>query len=568
MARVRPPSGRPLLTRRLAALATALAGLLTVASSLSPNAPARQRLLEGLEPHAAQAAAHAAGVVGGLVVMWLAAGVLQGRRSWGRAALAVLGTLAIVHAVKGLDYEEALVGLAVAVGLHRSLREGAHGSPALLAGLAALVALAGAYAVALTTLLVAPGTPKPEVLLLRAAEGSTGVARVFGGAPLTATHLLVALAAGCLVAALRALLSPARALEGHGEAEHARLAGLVAAHGEDSIAPFALRADKAFHFAAGGAVAYRVLGETAVVAGDPIGPPGSAPRVLASFVEHAYARGWDVVVMGAGSEHLGEYAALGLRAMQVGLEAVVDPRTFDLASPAAKTVRKACHRVRRHGWTVEIVRGAELVPALARELAAVDMAWRRRGHRRLYGFAMAHDRLWGAPEDAGDLYALARDPAGELRAFQRYVRYRRGYSLDAMRRLDDDPNGISDSLVAAVLERCAALGCEEVSLNFSGFGHLLAAGAQDGVRARLACWALRRLRRRFQLERLARFAQKFGPQWRPRFVVFTARTRLPVAAVRVLQAEAYLPARPVRRRGGAWRPAAVPLAGMLAGARR
>ena len=39
--------------RRLAALATALAGLITLISSLSPDAPARRRLLEGLEPHAA-----------------------------------------------------------------------------------------------------------------------------------------------------------------------------------------------------------------------------------------------------------------------------------------------------------------------------------------------------------------------------------------------------------------------------------------------------------------------------------------------------------------------------------
>jgi len=79
---------------------------------------------------------------------------------------------------------------------------------------------------------------------------------------------------------------------------------------------------------------------------------------------------------------------------------------------------------------------------------------------------------------------------------------------------------------------------------------------------------LRRLRHRFQLERLARFAQKFGPEWRPRHLVFTARTRLPVAAVRVLQAEAYLPARAPEPRGGAWRPAPAPHRGILVGARR
>src|SRR4051812_18216414 len=107
--------------RRFAALATALAGAATIASSLSPSAPARQRLLEALEPEAAQSAAHVLGVAGGLATVWLALGVWHGRRPSSRAAIAVLGLLAVVHLAKGLDYEEALVGLAVASGIHRVL---------------------------------------------------------------------------------------------------------------------------------------------------------------------------------------------------------------------------------------------------------------------------------------------------------------------------------------------------------------------------------------------------------------------------------------------------------------
>jgi lysyl-tRNA synthetase, class II len=267
------------------------------------------------------------------------------------------------------------------------------------------------------------------------------------------------------------------------------------------------------------------------------------------------------VLLGAHGDHLADYAARGLRTMQVGLEAVVAPATFDLAAPGFKTVRKAVRRVARRGWTIELVRGDALTAPLISDLAAVENAWRRRGHRRLYGFAMAGDRLWGAPEDRDDLYAIARNPAGEARAFQRYVPYRGGLSLDAMRRLDDDPNGISDALVAATLERAAQLGLDEVSLNFAGFGHLMAAETLERRSHRVARWALQRMHGRFQLERLARFAGKFGPQWRPRFLVYTYRTRLPLAALRVMQAEAYLKSPAARPAAGAWRPAARPIAG-------
>jgi lysyl-tRNA synthetase class 2 len=247
--------------------------------------------------------------------------------------------------------------------------------------------------------------------------------------------------------------------------------------------------------------------------------------------------------------------------MQVGLEAVVAPRTFDAAAPGFKTVRKAVRRVARRGWAIEVVRGAQLDPALIADLAAVEAEWRRHGHHRLYGFAMAGDRLWGAPEDCHDLYVIARNPEGEARAFQRYVPYRGGLSLDAMRRLDDDPNGISDALVVAALEHAAEIGLDEVSLNFAGFGHLMAADTLERRSHRAARWALQRMHGRFQLERLARFANKFGPAWRPRFLVYTGRTRLPLAALRVMQAEAYIKPPAARPSQGAWRPAPRPITG-------
>jgi lysylphosphatidylglycerol synthetase-like protein (DUF2156 family) len=539
------------MTRRLAALATALAGVVTLASSLSANEPGRQAFLEALEPSGAQAAAHAVGVLGGLLTLWLAVGVLRGRPA--RAAVVVLCALAVVHLAKGLDYEEALIALVLAMVLHRGLEQmGAERQAprSLVATLALLVGIAGAYAVTLTILVVSGHSAGMGDALWTAARS------LMVGAPAA----VIAIAA--VVVVLRALLAPAHARDGHDAAEHARAAAIVAAHGRDSIAPFALRADKAYFFSHGGVLAYRTLRETAVVAGDPVGPPGTAAEILADFEAFARGRGWDVVVLGARDANLDAYTGLGLRTLQVGLEAVVVPQAFDLDAPASKTVRKAVRRVARRGWTIELVQGAQLTPALISDLAAVETAWRRRGHRRLYGFAMASDRLWGAPEDCRDLYAIARNSDGEARAFQRYVPYRGGLSLDAMRRLDDDPNGISDALVVTTLIHAAALGLDEVSLNFAGFGHLMAAETLERRSHRLARWALRRMHGRFQLERLARFANKFGPTWRPRFLVYTARTRLPLAALRVMQAEAYIKPPAPRPALGAWRPAPRPITGV------
>jgi lysylphosphatidylglycerol synthetase-like protein (DUF2156 family) len=51
------------------------------------------------------------------------------------------------------------------------------------------------------------------------------------------------------------------------------------------------------------------------------------------------------------------------------------------------------------------------------------------------------------------------------------------------------------------------------------------------------------LKRRFQMARLVRFDEKFLPEWRPRYLVCESRAALPIAVLRVLQAEGYLPQR-------------------------
>jgi lysylphosphatidylglycerol synthetase-like protein (DUF2156 family) len=200
--------------RRVAALATALAGAVTIASSLSPSAPARARLLEALEPDAAQSAAHVLGVLGGLITVWLALGVWHGRRPSSRAAIAVLGVLAVVHLAKGLDYEEALVGLAVASGIQRAVaprRPGSAPSGALVGALMALTALTAAFLTTLAVLLFSGRSPQLAASAVKAGEDVFWTAQVtFNGTALTGLHLLVALALGSVIVLLRAWRSGGR----------------------------------------------------------------------------------------------------------------------------------------------------------------------------------------------------------------------------------------------------------------------------------------------------------------------------------------------------------------------
>jgi len=495
-----------------------------------------------------------------------------------RAALALLAALLAAPSAIGLLYllRDARVAglgarLAGALPLQQLAGDAAQplarvATASASAGLAAGLALGLLTRVRRLRVVAAAGALAWAVLVV-AGAASDAVASSLRFAPRVPAQLghaglwaeTAALLAGLLLG-LRAARPAVRARDGHTPAEHERAARIVAAHGRDSLDPFALRDDKAFHFAAGGLLAYRVIGRTAVIGGDPIGPPGSARELLASFAALARQRGWTVVATGVSPDAMRTLAGDGWRALRIGCEALVDPRAFSLEGRPVRKVRQAVARVERAGWEIVTAPAGALGARELAELAEAEGRWRAR-QPRLCGWAMTLGRLWGAPEDEDALYVLARDPGGALRAFLRFARHAHGLSLDAMRRGEvDEPNGLGETMVVAALRAAAAEGLAEVSLNFAGFAHVMAADPA-GLRARERALRrlLRRLHGRFQLERLARFNDKFFPAWRPRYLLYRRRRDLPVAALRVLQAEAYVHAPAADPLPERWQPAGWPI---------
>ncbi len=527
--------------RGATAAATAIAGITTIAGQLSGL------VVTGRHPDTAVIPLYALGLTGGLGLLLLAAGLWRGKRRAAQMAIAALCVIGAARAVYGLGLLDAAIDLGAALFILLNLSAFPRGSGSWssrgLTDTTALAASAGLYAVyALAAIGISEGTE------LDRAVASAG--RDLPAAPLvagTASHPGLAINAGIAVllvagwAILRALVRPSSADGSHDATDHLRAAAIAREYGRDSLDPFTLREDKALHFAAGGFLAYRVLRETAVVSGDPVGPPGSAGQILRSFVAFAGERGWNVVITAASDRHLAACRDLGLRVLRIGDEAIVDPRTFSLEGRAIRKVRQSIARVKRHGWQVEVVDDREISPELDRELAAVEADWRSR-QKRLIGFAMTLGRLAGADERDGGVYVLGRGPDGRLRSFLRFASYRGGLSLDLMRRAASEPNGLTEALVVAAIEHARELGLGEVSLNFAGFAHVMAADAALSRSQRLLRTLLRLFHGRFQLERLVRFNAKFFPRWQPRFLVYDGVTYLPLSALRVLQAEAYLPA--------------------------
>ena len=530
----------------LLAWGVAAAGMIGLVDALLP---AHDRtLLSGLAPNAVRPVTSA--LVGplALALLVVARGLARRKRRAWQVSLVLLGGSSVVHVLHGFNTGAVVTTLLlVALVAQRSAFD-APGDPtsrrrlvvrALL--VAAGILLYGAAAVWVNGL--ALDQPASAVLVLRDTAAAAVGARVIGrgfGDWFSLSVFIAALAGGAWV--LSGWTAPWRHRVRQEAHDRALAGSLVAAWGEDTLAPFVLRADKSYFFSPDrrAFIAYRVVGGVAIVSGDPVGPQAEHEPLLESFIAFARRRGWRLAILGASERRLGLYRRLGLHALYHGDEAVVETAAFSLEGRAIRKVRQSVHRLRRAGYRAEVLRPGEIGAVLRSELETIARTWRGTEPER--GFVMALDALFRlGDEDA--LFVVGRDGDGRPSGFLHFAMCRAGgaLSLSSMPRLRTTPNGFNEWLICEAVEWAREHGVERVSLNFAPFAALLSPEAELSRLQRLERRALLSVKGHFQLDNLLLFNRKFFPRWQRRFVVYERRLDLPRVGIAALAAEAYLP---------------------------
>jgi lysyl-tRNA synthetase class 2 len=348
-----------------------------------------------------------------------------------------------------------------------------------------------------------------------------------GHGPEWLSVLLDLLGALVAVAALVVFFRGVRSMKLLTADEELHVRELLAEYGErDSLGYFATRRDKSVIFAPNGraAVTYRVLGGTSVASGDPVGDPEAWRQAVDAWLAEAHRYGWTPGVLGASEAGARAYTQAGLKALEIGDEAVLDVREFTLSGPERRSVRQAVNRVERAGYTSRVRRHSEIPADEMATLLSAAQHWR--GAQTERGFSMALGRL-GDPSDGRCVMVEAYDAEGRLRGLLSFVPWgRRGLSLDLMRRDREAGNGLNEYMLAALIEASGKLGAQRISLNFAMFRAVFEDGEKIGAGPVLRAWRriLSMASRFFQLESLYRSNAKYGPQWAPRFLCY-ARTR-------------------------------------------
>jgi lysyl-tRNA synthetase class 2 len=158
----------------------------------------------------------------------------------------------------------------------------------------------------------------------------------------------------------------------------------------------------------------------------------------------------------------------------------------------------------------------------------------RGGHER--GFSMTLGRLPGE-EDVDCEVALAVQGDRVLGFLSLVPAYASGaWSLDAMRRRNDAPNGLMEFLVISAAEAYRERGFQVLSLNFATLSNSL-----DDIDSRVLENTRRflydHLSSVYQLRSLEQFNDKFGPRWQSRYLAYRDVLQIPKLAVAIAQSE-------------------------------
>ena len=537
---------------RLLGLAVTAAGVVNIASALTPEFRARLHIVrDAFTPEVAHLAMGTTALLG-IALVLLGRGIARHRRVAYRAALVLLAFSALTHLLKGLDIEEAAISVGVAVLLVRSGRLFTAPTPPAQWRTAAKVVLTVipvAFAYGVVGFAIRHNRVKPEFTILGAVQETA--ARLVGlSGPFEVSHgfgrwfpaSITVLGFGIVIVIAAALLAPVteRALARADERDTVRR--LVDRRDGDTLDPFALRHDKRYILSsdACAAVAYRYVNGTGLASGDPVGDRASFADAFDRFLERCTERGWRPAVIGARGDQLALYEAVSLRSRYLGDEAVIDVDGFTLDGRRMRGVRQAFNRTKNFGLTAEIHREGELDPTLRRALVGISDRHLAGGRER--GFSMALDGLLTG-RDAECVIAVCRDDHGTPIAFQRFVPCKAGtgLSLDTMRRDAIGPNGVNERLIVEVVLWAREHGIREVSLNFAAFRGLIEDDADLGPIETAQAWLITRLNPYFQIKSLLVFNAKFHPRWVPRYLVYRSLGDLAPVAVAVLSAESFLP---------------------------
>lgn len=540
---------RPRISERsvqIAALLTGLMGFTNVLSSVTPPLADHLALLRRFLPLVVRHGGRLATAIAGFALLLLARGLWRRKHVAWQLTLVALVVSAFSHLLKGLDYEEAILAIALASWL-LALRRHFHARsdpPSIWQGLrasaAALLFTLG-YGMAGFYLLdrhfsvhFSLGAALRQTVIMFIQFYDPGLQPITGFGRYFADSIYI-IGATTLSYSLLMMLRPVLVREPATPQERARAKAIVEAWGRSSLAHFTLLDDKSYYFSPGGSmIAYVVKGHIALALGDPIGPEPDATATITGFQAYCAQNDWQPTFYQTGPDYLDLYRTAGFHALCIGYKGIVDLAAFSLEGKAGKTLRSSMNRLSRLGYRAELYE-PPLSDNLLRELRKISDEWLTmvKGVEKRFSVGWFEDGYI-----RNNPVIAVRAPDGSISAFANilFTPQRSEITVDLMRRRREAESGTMDFLFVSLFQWARKQGYMTFSLGLSALS-----GPGEYADDPAVEWALHYIYEHIDLfynfKGIRAFKEKFHPRWSPRYLIYPGPASLPAVALALVRAD-------------------------------
>jgi phosphatidylglycerol lysyltransferase len=507
---------------RALAYLTFSGGIILLVSAAFPTLSDRLAVLNTYLPLAAVEISHTLSIAAGALLIALSRGIAAQVRSAYHLTQVLLVTGALFSFLKGIDYEEAITLLTVALLLWRQRKRFYRESyplfsPRSLFWLAGLVVAITGFAWLGSW--VHGGIPLGWDYLSRFAHNQE--------APRFARGLLVAMAAttafigwsfyqrpriATAQADPQALAEAETVLNRYGGSEFAHLLFL----GDKSL--LWTRERQAF-------IQYGRIRDRLVSLGDPCGDPDAFDAAILAFRDYADLHDLTPCFYEVSETHMHHYHDAGFALFKLGETAMVPLGGFTTEGKRGESLRHSINRARRDGAEFKLIE-QPLDASLWPELRAISDSWLAGRHTAEKGFSLGN---------FNDAY-LRRSAVAVITVQQRVVAFANlmpdygshsVLSIDLMRHLPEVPPGTMDLLFVELIQYAKAQGYRYFNLGMAplgGVGETRYARAGERI-ARLAYEYGNRL---YNYKGLRSFKDKYHPEWHSAYLAYPVLTPLPM----------------------------------------
>ena len=339
--------------------------------------------------------------------------------------------------------------------------------------------------------------------------------------------------AGCILMILKPLIyDPAQDKE---DREHVR--SLVLRYGQNPGSYLSLENDKLWYFGhhGDGVIAYGIVGDTAVVNGDPVCSKEEFPSLLAEFKEFCLSRGYHMVFLSITEKYKSVYELLGFGLIKCGEEARFELAGYNLKGGKVGKVRASINHATKAGVTVEEYRPlTEKDAGIEREILEVSEEWRSIKGGGEITFTVGGIGL----EDPMDRrYFVARDENGRISAFLVLLPFDggNGYLADVTRHRREAPGGVMEKLIYDTFMILRDEGVRYGSLGLSPLANLGEAGEKNAPAEKILKFIYENMNGIYGFKDLYRVKARYNPAWQPAYFACYPKLITPQMAYAVVR---------------------------------